>query len=335
MFSAAVIIILEQLHIIHIQQTMLLILYMMLAIPTYLNEYIFLLHEKNKLLSAYGIASFVIHILLVGLIVTFCQQIIMVLWVLVLIAALKIVMLIFLIRRYATCQLQTSTIKSILSLATPLSISYLLSGSAEVIDGIIVKTFFSEHDFAIYRYGARELPVVLLLANAFSSATLPKIAANLPEGLQLIKRNSLHLYNIFFPVTLALLFFSKKIYNWLFTETFSAGAEIFNIYLLLIISRLLFPQTIINGLKAHRILMVSSFFEVVINIGVSLLLMKPFGLAGIAAGTVIAHLTDKLILIAYCKFALKISPEQYISIFQHVFFSILLLLSAYWIYVFL
>jgi O-antigen/teichoic acid export membrane protein len=315
--------------VIHAGYWKLIVFYLLLTIPSYLNEYILLVHEKNKQLITYGIVSFLLHVILIIVAIFIQQQVEMVLWALMLISAIKFVFLIFLLINFSVFKINISHIQLLVASSLPLALSYLLSGSAEVIDGFLVKNYFNEGDFAIFRYGARELPVVLLMANAFSSAAIPKVAANLDEGLELIRKNSLQLFNYFFPVTVLLMFFSKQLFVYVFSGAFAQSAFIFNVYLLLIISRLLFPQTILNGIGKNRFLMVSAFFEVIVNVAASILLMQKFGLPGIAMGTVIANIFDKLLLIAYCKFRLKIEPERYISVFQHFFFSFMLLVIAY------
>ncbi len=304
-------------------------LYVLLALPSYLNEYILLVHEENQWLIGYAVFSFVLHVGLILSAIFFSGTIEMALWAMIFLAVIKLIVLFFLLRKYAAIHTDTVQLKLLLTGALPLAISYLLSGSAEVIDSVLVKYFYDEASFAVFRYGAREFPIVLLMANAFSSAAIPKVAADKALGLQLIKDNSVQLYHLFFPVTLVLMYFSKTIYGFVFSPEFVQSAYIFNIYLLLIISRLLFPQTIMNGLGRNRFLMVSAGVEVVLNVICSYVLMQQFGLIGIAMGSVIAHLADKLLLIAYCYFRLGIAPSEYAQVFQHTFYSLVLLVVAY------
>jgi O-antigen/teichoic acid export membrane protein len=313
----------------HTPAGILIAIYLLLAIPSYFNEYIMLVYEKNILLIAYGFTSFIVHIALIWIAAGLSDDIELICWILILISMLKFILLIGLLIKYADFKIKKDQLKILTANSWPLAVSYLLSGSSELIDGFLVKKLFSESDFAIFRYGARELPVVLLVANAFSSAAIPKIASNLDEGLELIKKNSNQLFHLFFPLTAFLMIFSKKLFIYVFSPAFAQSALIFNIYLLLIISRLLFPQTILNGLGRNRFLMISAFLETSVNITLSLMLIRPFGLSGIAIGTLIASIFDKLLLVAYCKYRFKIEPGRYINLYQHTFYSLLLLTIAY------
>lgn len=304
-------------------------LFLLFNVPSYLNEYILLVSDKHKQLSVYGFISFLVHVGIIFSALLVNNQIEAVIYALVAIAILKFLYLLFLLFNNANFKFNLLQQKQLYNTSLPLAISYLLSGSSEVIDSFLVKKFYSESDFTIYRYGARELPIVLLMANAFSSAAIPKFATNIEEGLSLIKENSLKLLNTFFPITILLMFSSKYLFRYVFDFNFTASATIFNIYLLLIISRLLFPQTILNGLGKNRFLVVSALTETILNITLSLFLMQFYGTAGIAMATVIAHLADKLLLIVYCKFQLKIEPTQYIEVSQYIFYSGLLLIIFY------
>ncbi len=307
----------------------LLVGYLLLNTPACLNEYILLAREENKTLSIYGIASFLVHVALITAAVFTSEAIETVLYGLLIIGAVKFGCLMYLLLKHAAFHFSFQQQKQLGGSGIPLALSYLLSGSAEVIDSFLVKHFYSENEFAIYRYGAREFPIVLLMANAFSSAAIPKVAANLDEGLALIKENSLKLFNSFFPLTLLLMFSSKYLFQYVFNVDFVQSAAIFNIYLLLIISRLLFPQTVLNGLGKNNFLVVSAFLETVLNVGLSLILMNKMGITGIAFATVIANLFDKLLLVGYLKYKLKIEPERYILVSQYIFYSGLLLIVLY------
>jgi O-antigen/teichoic acid export membrane protein len=191
-----------------------------------------------------------------------------------------------------------------------------LSGSASYVDGFLVSNRFNEATFAIFRYGARELPFVVLLANAFSNAMIPEFSGkyNLSKSLSNLKNRSRKLMNILFPATIILLLTSELIYPIVFNPDFSESAHVFNIYLLIIISRLIFPQTILVGLKKTSIIMISSAIELFFNIGLSLVFIGKWGIEGVALATLIAYLIQKIIMMTYLSSSLKIQVKNYISI---------------------
>jgi len=97
-------------------------------------------------------------------------------WGLIIISVARFIWLIILLLRYAEFKISIPFIREHLYLGTPLILSSLLSGSAQYIDGLIVTNRFDAATFALYRYGAKELPFTLLLANGLSNAMLPEFS---------------------------------------------------------------------------------------------------------------------------------------------------------------
>lgn len=306
----------------------LLLVYVFISNPPNLIEYIYLLKNKSHQVIKYGglshlaiLAGAVIPVYLgMGVKETFLGLIIGTLP--------RVVWLILLLRRYAEFRFSWAFIRSHLSLGWPLIVSTLLSGSAQYIDGVIVSNHFNSKDFAYFRYGAKELPLVVMLAQGMHSAMIPEFSLNpdLAEVLERIRKKSLRLINALFPVTMALLLFSNWIFIHAFSPLFRRSADIFMIYLLLIISRLVFPQTILIGLKKNRVVMVVSILMIILNIYLSLLLLHFYGLAGVPLATAIVFVIEKLILVGYIHFFLHIRPSLYIPWRLHLTWSLFTIL---------
>jgi len=82
-----------------------------------------------------------------------------------------------------------------------------------------------------------------------------------------------------------------------------------------------FPQTILIGLKKTKIVMLASILEIILNVGLTLLMIPTYGVVGVAVSTIIIFIVEKLILIGYNYFKLKINPFDYIPIAWYVFYS--------------
>jgi Na+-driven multidrug efflux pump len=94
----------------------------------------------------------------------------------------------------------------------------------------------------------------------------------------------------------------------------------------MVISRIMFPQTILIGMKKTRIVFWASLIEIILNIFLSLYLANTFngglGLVGIALGTVIIHILEKVFLMLYNYYVLGISPHQYTPMRWFIFYTI-------------
>ncbi len=300
-----------------------LIIYILLNNPTLLIEYIYMVRNKVKLIITYGVITFIIQLFLVGCPPLLGYGIEISLQGLIIVSFLRLIWLAVLLFRYSKPSLSLGFIKEHLSSGIPLLASVFLSGSAQYIDGLIVTAKYDESVFAVFRYGARELPFTMLLANAFSLSILPSFSKheNFQKNLKTIKKHSLRLMHLLFPLTILLLLTSHWFYPLVFNENFSESSRIFNVYLLLIISRLIFPQIILVGLKKNRFILIATTIELIINVTLSLIFIKYFGMTGVAIATVIAFIAERYILIFINSKILKVKLSQYTATGWHWFYS--------------
>ncbi len=299
--------------------------YILLSNLGFLIEYIYLVKNKPKKIIIYGGLTFFVQFLIVGFPPLLGYGIEVCLLGLIGISIVRLIWLFILVLKYSSFKFSFTYIKEHISIGLPLVLSVFLSGSAQYIDGIIISNRYDETVFAVFRYGARELPIVVLLANAFSNAMLPVFSKtnNLKQALLTIKSKSKRLMHFLFPITILLILTSNYFYPIIFNSNFSESAGVFNVYLLLIVSRLVFPQTILIGLKKTKFILFVTVIELVINVVLSLILIKYFEIIGVAIATVIAFFIEKLILIIFNYKYLKIKPSKYIPIPWHIFYSLI------------
>lgn len=303
-----------------------LLVYLLLSSPASLVEYIYLVKNQGRMIVVYGTVSFFLMLLLVVLPPVFGYDIEFSLLGLIASSAIRFLWLMILLLRYSSPKPDFSFIGLHLKTATPLVLSLLLSGSAQYIDGFIITSYFDEATFAVYRFGAREFPLVLLLANAFSASMLPGFAdrSKLKINLEQIRNNSQKLGKWLFPLSGMLMLVSHWAFPVVFNSGFAESATIFNIYLLLIVSRLLFPQPILIGLQKNKAILWASFLEIVVNVTLSLWFIQFWGIAGVAYGTVCAYIFEKLVLMIFVRKLGNIKVADYLNLKQHLLYSLLL-----------
>ena len=218
--------------------------------------------------------------------------------------------------------------KEHLYLGTPLILTSLISGSAQYTDGVIISAVYRDPAmFAWFRYGAKEFPLVLMLANGLSNAMLPEFSTRerMKESLAKIRVKSKRLMHILFPIAMVMMLVTRWIYPRMFNPGFQKSADIFLIYSLLIIPRLVFPQTIIVGRKKTHISLISAILELAFNIPLSLLMIKwGYGLVGVALSTFIVYTIGKVFLIGYLWIKMKIKPSEYIPVRIYLIYTVLI-----------
>jgi len=306
----------------------LVVLYLILFAPSTLVEYWYVIRGHTKMLVVYGTIAFTLQILVVGIPVLLGYGVTGAIWGMIAAGGFRMIWLLFILIKNHEFRISFPFWKKYLSLGAPIIVSVFLSGSAQYVNGFIVSMKFDPAMFAIFRYGARELPLVALLAHALSNAMVPVISRNGPAaGLKMLRERSSRMASWMFPLTVILVLIAYFLFPAVYGIDFLESAGIFNLFLLLITSRLLFPQTVLIALKKTRILMVASLFELVLNIGLSLILVQIWGIRGVALATVIAYYFERTFLMTYTRTVLGIPPSQYVDIRKHFSWSAILLLA--------
>ncbi len=299
-------------------------LYLIFNTPSWLTPVYYLLLEKHKDIIFYGSLIFVAQIFVV-----LCP-----IWLgftlketflgLILLAILKFFWSIFILFRHAIFHISKSLISQYLILAFPLVLHVLIGSSVEYIDGIIVTNNFEDDVFAIFRYGAKELPLTLLLVGALVMALIPEVSKNAEKGLEKIKIETNRLSAWLFPFSCILMFASPFLFPLFFNSDFKASATVFNVYLLVISSRILLPQVVLIAYQKNYYLVWSAIIEVTLNIILSIWWVKHYGIVGIAFASVIAYLVNKAIMIFFNWKLLKIKPQAYIDLHKYLIYNTLL-----------
>jgi O-antigen/teichoic acid export membrane protein len=311
----------------------LLLLYLMLSSPVCLIEYIYLLNNRSYRILQYGIYTYTAQLLLVIIPVLAGKDIIWSIYGLLAITGIRWIWLIILLRRYTEMKVSFEFMKEHLYLGTPLLLTSLISGSAQYTDGVIISAVYRDPAiFAWFRYGAKEFPLVVLLAGGLSNAMLTEFStrSRMKESLAKIKYKSRRLMHLLFPTTMIIMLFARWFYPRLFNPDFEKSSGVFLIYALLIIPRLIFPQTIIVGRKRTHITLIGAVLELALNIPLSLLMIKwGYNIVGVALSTFIVYTISKIYLVAYVWVKMKIKPTEYIPL--KVFFIYTFLITVLFI----
>lgn len=313
-----------------ITQVVLLYFYMLINPVSFIAEYMLLLKQEYKKLFNYGIVTLFLPCFMVaipvfgggGLDTAFLGLSV---W-----ALIKFTYTIILLNKYSYWKIDKLMLREIMIKAFPLIGSTLLVGSAAFVDGYIIKGIYNNEVFAVFRYGAREFPLFLLVASAFSNSMIPEIAkdGNFDIALREIKLNSKKMILRYFPLAGVLLLTSHFLFPIVFNDSFRKSFEVFDIYLLLIISRFIFPQSILIGMQKNKTMLMVSLAELFVNVISSLILVQYLGYIGVALGTVIAYVFEKLLLVYLLKIKLMIKPVKYIPV-RSLLISIILILLVF------
>lgn len=307
----------------------LLLVYILLSNPVSLIEYIYLLNNRAYRIFQYGLYTFLAQLFVILAPIIAGKDLVWSFYGLLVITGVRWIWLIILLRRYTEMRISVEFMKEHLYLGFPLIITSMISGSAQYIDGIIISAFYNNPEtFAHFRYGAKEFPLVLMMANGLSNAMLPEFSTRvrMKESLAKIRVKSERLMHFLFPSSMIVMLFARWLFPRVFTPEFVRSADIFMIYILLIIPRLVFPQTIIIGRKKTHITLIAAVLELAINIPLSLALLPGYGTVGVALATLFVYLVVKIFLVGYVWAKMKIKPAEYIPLKIFALYSFLIIL---------
>lgn len=302
----------------------LVILYLTLSTPTLLIEYIYLLKDKPRQMIIYGVLTHVMQVILVIWPLFIDINIRYSVYGLIAISAIRMIWLFILIYKNSALAINKEFLKEHTKQGFPLALKYLISSSGTYIDQTIITTHFDSATFAIYRFGAREIPLIVLMTTGLSTSLLSDFgnSLQLQSSLKELKQKSLKLMHLLFPLAMLTILLSKPLFPIIFSPEFSASANILMIYALIITSRSIYPQTVTMGLQRNGIALLASIVEMILNIALSLLLLIPFGIEGVAMATVIVYLLEKVFLAYYNQIKLEIPFKEYTPVKPFILYSV-------------
>ncbi len=305
------------------------LVYMGINLPTYLVENFYLLEKRPKGIVLFGLFAFGLQLVVVLTPVLLGYEFIVSFYGLIGLGILKHFWLLGWL--WKNSHSGEVDLQPWLWLSLPLMGYALMGGLIQSSDGWVVNYWFKgdEGQFALFRYGAREFPLSVALASALSAALLPEISSDMALGLKTLRVKSLRLMHWLFPLSAVLLLSSHWFFPLVFRPGFEESAAVFNTFLLILIPRMVFARTVLIGLKDNVSVLWFSGFELVANLILSLLLVAPLGINGVAIGTFLAFVLEKVLMVGRLVRKHGVQPKQYFRLDWWCAYSLLLLFVYY------
>lgn len=288
-------------------------LYVAINFPAYLLENFFLLWHQPQQNFLYGILSFLPMVAVVILPPALGMDFTYSFYGLIGLAVVRHLFLLYHVWRNGRWHFRPDLLLHWCRIALPLVLYAFLGGVNQSFDSWLVGQYYDgdETQFAIFRYGARELPLVMALAAALGTAMVPRVAEQLDASLGEIRSKSLKLFHFLFPLSIVLMITSRWLFPLVFNADFRESVAIFNIFLLVIVSRLIFSRTVLVGLQDNQFILLFSLLELVANVLISWWLIREMGLVGVAWGTLLAITLEKVLLCLRLYLRFGIGWQQY------------------------
>ena len=303
----------------------LLALFLLFNCPTFLIQYYYLLLKKFKAIVVFGSISFGLQLLVVILPIYLGMTLRETMLGLIAWAALKYIWGIILVAKHGKWEFDRIFFKTYLPLFFPLLLFGLVGKGSEYVSGLVVTSLFTDESaFAVFRYGAREFPLAVLLVGALASSLISEVAENAETGMRRIKETTHSISKWLYPLSIFSMLASPFVFPIVFNADFKESAYIFNIFTLLLTSRILLPQVVAMGHQKNYILTVAAVVEMAVLAALSWWWGQAFGLRGVAYASVVAFLIDRAILIFHNWKILKIPSTKYVNLKSYLIYNLLL-----------
>ncbi|MFH1005881.1 MAG: oligosaccharide flippase family protein [Candidatus Latescibacterota bacterium] len=188
---------------------------------------------------------------------------------------------------------QWGSVKAQLGYALPLGLTTAVGYLSINLDKNIISGYFDSGTYAIYVYGAMEVPFVAMVLGAINNVLVPEISRMSHEGQahkisrvwqRAISKASL----LLLPMWIFLMIWAVELYVLMYGEPYRASALIFRIYLLKLPLRITTYSMILSVIGYPNLVFRVALMELGINAVLSLTLLRYLGLPGPAIATVIA-----------------------------------------------
>lgn len=179
-----------------------------------------------------------------------------------------------------------------LKFAVPLGLASMVGVLSLNLDKVLISKFYTPDIFAVYINGAMELPLVGVVTGSVTAIILADItkmiaASSFTDALNLWKRAAVKCSVIILPLFGIFMLLAPEIMVLLYGEQYVDSAIPFRIYLLLLPIRVVSFGVVLMGAGKSHLVLINSVVGLLLNLVLSLLLIKWIGYLGVVVATVI------------------------------------------------
>ncbi len=207
----------------------------------------------------------------------------------------------------------------------------IIGATPTYFDSSLVKFWYEENaDFAVFRLGARELPILMPLLVSFGQAWVSKIKEGQSIPIQQLRNLN---YGVGILIIM-LMMISTEVYDIIYSSDYRTSVILFDLSLFIVFTRLIFSQTVLYARDAYHTITRIGWIELGVNCLLSVVLIYFMGMLGVVLATVIAFGCEKLLQLSVLKRS-GYSPSQIMDktswFTMLVLAAIVFLLKHFWL----
>lgn len=207
-----------------------------------------------------------------------------------------ILLLIFSLKQKANIKLiNFKRIKEIIIFGLPIGLSSIIGTININIDKMVAGRFVGKEEFALLATASYEIPIMSLIGVSLFNIIISPLKCYLnekkyDESIKLWLRCGQIMTTVVVPMIISLIIFSNQVVTILFSDKYIGASNVFKIYQVNALTRIYIFGTFFLAANKSKLYSINAFISLISNTILSLLLVKPFGIYGVAISTVLSNL---------------------------------------------
>jgi O-antigen/teichoic acid export membrane protein len=212
---------------------------------------------------------------------------------------------------------ETYSFKAQVVYSVPIGLSGMVGEIGRQTDKIIVGGLFDPAQYAIYTRGAMEIPLLNVISNSLHNIMMPRFVEAYRDGNKDELLGNWHsairlMAAFIYPACAFFIATGDLLVPFLYSDRFAEASVIFQIYMLTLLVRITTGDVIIRAIGRTNVLLKLSVAAIVLNIIMTVGLIKMMGITGAPTATV---LTSYVMTAAYVQVVSKLLDIQAVRIF--------------------
>lgn len=269
-------------------------------------ENFLIVYHKANILMIYRIMNSV-ALLGIILLVQFCKGSFITYMVLYLSVEAAFTLWIYWLVKINTSQfkpsLNKSLIKTIFVFSIPIGIASMIGTINIELDKLVITSFFTTEELAIYTNASKELPVTVI-STSITAVLLPQMVRLLHDEK---KEEAVRLWNSATTLSFAIIcfisavciVFAPEVITVLYSEKYLGGINVFRIYSLTLLLKCTYFGMLLNASGKTRFILYSSIGSLVLNAVLNYIFYYIFGFIGPAIATFLSSLIMSIFQLFY------------------------------------
>ncbi len=223
--------------------------------------------------------------------------------------------ILFIYRKHKNHNICDYSLSEVIKTSIPMWGASISGQMNRILDSVVVLALFTPAVFSVFNMGARELPVVTIVAFNLTHVILPSLVRyyELGDAKSFLTRwhKSIIVSSVIvYPIFAFSFYYAEELVSTLYTDSYIDAVSIFRIYLLLLILRVTAYGQVLNVIGLSQKVAVVAVCGLLGNVAFSFILARAYGWEGPAIVTVFIQVAMVLAMLHFLKHRLSCCAHE-------------------------